>query len=123
LKFLVDNALPPKLAELLVAAGYDAVHVRAYGMQDSKDQAILVRAEEEERIIVSADTDFAAILASQALSQPSFILFRDPNFLRAQDYADALLPALPTLESEVLAGCVAVFRSGRLRIRRLPFGS
>jgi hypothetical protein len=65
LKFLIDNALPPRLAELLVVAGYDAVHVRAYGMQAAKDEVILARAFDEERIVVSADSDFGAILAAQ----------------------------------------------------------
>jgi hypothetical protein len=34
-----------------------------------------------------------------------------------------LLPALPVLEPELLAGCVAVFRNGRLRVRKLPFSA
>ena len=34
---------------------------------------------------------------------------------------DLMAPALPILEPELAAGCVAVFRRGRLRIRRLPF--
>jgi len=121
LRFLVDNALPPRLADLLAAAGYDAVHVRAYGMQAASDQAILARARDEDRILISADTDFGAILATQELERPSLILFRDPNLLVARDYFDTLLPALPVLEPEVRSGCVAVFRHGRLRVRRLPF--
>jgi predicted nuclease of predicted toxin-antitoxin system len=119
-KFLIDNALPPLLAQLLVRAGQDAVHVRAYNMQADNDQAILARALAEDRIVVSADTDFGAILANQEASHPSFILFRDPNLLVASDYAAMLVPALSLLEPELASGCVAVFRNGRLRVRKLP---
>ena len=120
LKFLIDNALPPRLTALLVAAGHDAVHVRAYGMQAAADEEILARALDEDRVVVSADSDFSAILAAQEAERPSFILFREPNLLAARDYVDMLLPALPMLEPELLAGCVAVFRRSRLRVRRLP---
>jgi len=121
LKFLIDNALSPQVAELLWAAGHDAVHVKAYGMQAASDDEILARALDEGRIVVSADSDFSAILASWQSAGPSFILFREPNLLVARDYVDLLIPALPVLEPELVAGCVAVFRKGRLRVRKLPF--
>jgi predicted nuclease of predicted toxin-antitoxin system len=121
LRFLIDNAFPPRLADLLLAAGYDAVHVRDYGMQAAIDEEILARALEEDRIVVSADTDFGVILAAQAANRPSFILFRNPNLLGAHDFLNILLPALPALEPELMNGCVAVFRYSRLRVRKLPF--
>ncbi len=93
MRFLIDNALPPRLADLLVAAGHDAFHVRAYAMQAARDEEILVRALTEDRIIVSADSDFGAILAAQEAEHPSFILFRDSNLLVPSDYMDTLLPA------------------------------
>ena len=120
LKFLIDNALPQQLADLLVAAGYDAVHVRAYAMQAATDEKIIARAREEDRIVVSADSDFSTILAAQEAESPSFILFREPDLMVAQDYCSRLLPALRILEAELVSGCVAVFRRGRLRVRRLP---
>jgi predicted nuclease of predicted toxin-antitoxin system len=123
LKFLIDNALPPRFAGLLRAAGYDATHVRDYGMSRARDEHILDRALREDRIVVSGDSDFGTILAVQEASSPSFILFREPDLLSAEDYTNALVPALPTLEAELLAGCVAVFRHGRLRVRRLPFSA
>jgi predicted nuclease of predicted toxin-antitoxin system len=89
-------------------------------MQAASDDAILARALAEDRIVVSADTDFGAILANQLASHPSFVLFRDPSLLVASDYAAMLVPALSLLEPELTAGCVAVFRNGRLRVRRLP---
>ena len=121
MKFLIVNALPPRVAELLASMGHDAVHVRSYGMHASSDVEILQRAREEDRIIVSADSDFGVILASQATSHPSFILFREPTLLQAQDYIDLLAPVLQVLEPELVSGCVAVFRDERLRVRKLPF--
>ncbi len=90
-------------------------------MHAAKDQEILARALVEARIVVSADTDFGAILATQEAAHPSFILFRETNLLVARDYIDILLPTLPALEPGMLSGCVAVFGRGRLRVRKLPF--
>jgi predicted nuclease of predicted toxin-antitoxin system len=121
LRFLINNALPPRLADLLLEAGHDAVHVREYGINAAKDEEIVARALMEDRIIVSADTDFGGILAAQEANRASFILFRDPDLMLAGDYSNMLLPALSVLEPELMSGCVAVFRCGRLRVRRLPF--
>jgi len=119
-RFLIDNALPARISALLAAAGHDAVHVRDYEMQTASDEAILARALREDRIVVSADSDFAAILAAQQFSRPSFILFRNADLLAPEEYARTLLSTLAALAPDLECGCVAVFRAGRLRVRRLP---
>jgi predicted nuclease of predicted toxin-antitoxin system len=92
-------------------------------MHASTDEKILARALQEDRIVVSADSDFGALLANQELERPSFILFRNPNLLVAEDFINMLLPSLPELEAELVSGCVAVFRNRSLRVRRLPFSA
>jgi predicted nuclease of predicted toxin-antitoxin system len=121
-KFLVDNALSPELARLLREAGHDAVHVRDYGLHAAEDPVILERAESEDRVLISADSDFGTLLATSGKMKPSFVLFREPEVIRARDYATAILLNLPAIEDELLAGCVATFRHGRLRVRSLPLG-
>src|SRR5260221_13363606 len=120
MKFLIDNALSPWLAEMLRQAGHDAVHVRDYGMQAADDKSILERAEHEQRTVVSADTDFGGLLAERMSQFPSFILFRGNLTRVPSKQLQILLANLSSVESAVNSGAIIVFEPFRIRIRNLP---
>jgi predicted nuclease of predicted toxin-antitoxin system len=68
MRFLIDNNLSPKLADLLADAGHDASHVRDLGLGSANDEVVLDRARLENRILISADTDFGTCLPGPAQS-------------------------------------------------------
>ena len=122
MKFLVDNALSPTIAEALRTAGHDAVHVRQYGLQAATDDEVFARAADELRVLVSADTDFGTLLALREETRPPVILFRGSSPRRPADQAALLLANIGALEADLDGGCIAVIEPARLRVRRLPVG-
>jgi predicted nuclease of predicted toxin-antitoxin system len=121
-RFLVDSALSPVLCVDLQRAGHDAVHVRDVGLQAGEDEKVFERAAAEGRILVSADTDFGAILALRQAIRPSLILFRTTAWRRALDQAALLLDHMDVLEESLERGCIAIIEETRIRVRLLPIG-
>ena len=123
MRFFVDNVLSPVLATLLTQAGHDALHVRTVELQRAEDILIFERAAAEDRIVVSADTDFGALLAARTVQKPSVIQFRGPGSRRPDALARAILSNLPQLAEALESGSIVTFEPSRVRVRALPINA
>jgi len=121
MKFLIDNALSPRISDQLKRIGYDALHVRDLGLATASDKEIFQRAFEDDRIIISADSDFGFLLSKWNQQKPSVILFRKGIEVNPEEQIKILLSNLEKISFALLEGHVIIFEPNKIRIRKLPF--
>lgn len=121
MRLLLDNNLSSHLLPLLEDAGHDVAHVRELNLAAAPDSEVLQLAQDERRVLISADTDFGTLLARTGSTEPSVVLLRRAQGRRSAQIAGLLIANLPQLEEDLAAGAVVVIRDDSVRVRRLPF--
>ncbi len=120
MRFLIDNSLSPQLAALLTKFGHESIHLRDLDLESARDEVVIEVAANTDRVLVSADSDFARILAEDRRLTPSVILLREGKPYEPARQIDMFMEHLAEIEVAVLQRSVIVFKSGRIRTRRLP---
>jgi predicted nuclease of predicted toxin-antitoxin system len=120
LRFLVDANLSPRVAARLRTAGHDVTHVADEGLLTADDQTILAHASGTGRTVISADADFATLIAVGRRSEPSLVLLRSAVRLTPEEQANLILANLDAVATDLGSGAVVSIGRGHLRVRLLP---
>jgi predicted nuclease of predicted toxin-antitoxin system len=74
----------------------------------------------EDRVLVSADTDFGTLLATRSAQKPSVIQFRGRGSRQPEALARAIVSNLSQLADALESGSIVTFEPSRVRVRALP---
>ncbi len=103
LKFIVDTQLPPKLTYSLKDLGADAIHTTYFENGHLlADESIIKIAAEENRIVVSKDSDSRDYLLLKG-SPPSLLLIKTGNIIN-KDLIKLIEQNYPTISKLVEGG-------------------
>jgi len=77
----------------------------------------------DNRVLISADTDFGTLLAKERAYRPSIVLIRRLAGRRAAEQAAIILANLDAVADDLDGGAVVVLTDEWVRVRRLPIVS
>ncbi len=120
MRLLVDANLSRAVCGALNAAGYESVHVCDLGLGEADDATIFDHAGEHGLVVLTADGDFPAMLASRRATTPSVIHLRGTSELRTEAEAALVVANLPAIMEALEAGAVVSLSPTRLAVRVLP---
>lgn len=119
MRFLADVGISPQTAVFLRELGHDAVHVREQNLQRASDAEIILKARQENRIVLTHDLDFGALMAASGKRLPSVILFRLSNM--RPDNVNVRVEQILHDHADILnEGALLSVSDGQIRVRRLP---
>jgi predicted nuclease of predicted toxin-antitoxin system len=115
MKFKTDENLPTEAAELLRAAGHDALTIGDERLGGSADETIAAACQREGRVLLTLDLDFADIRTYPPDRYPGFVVLR----LVRQDKANVLKAVGRTillLKRDAVTGRLWIVEERQVRI-------
>lgn len=122
IRILLDQGLPRSAASLLREEGWDVLHTGDIGLSRSTDRQILEYARGDDRVIITLDSDFHAILSVTNASTPSVIRIRLEG-LRGSDLTLLIKRIWPKIEPQVKKGAMVTVTESGIRIKSIPMFS
>lgn len=119
MKFLADMGISPKTAAILRSLGHDAVHLHDQGLDSLEDPAILAKAREEGRILLTHDLDFGELIAVSEAMLPGVVVFRLRN-MRPERVSRYLEDTISRHAEAMERGAIISVTEGQVRVRLLP---
>lgn len=115
MKFLADENIPLAVVAFLRKQGYDVVSIIQLS-PGSSDASVLLKAEEEQRILVTSDTDFGELIYHVGHRHAGIILLRLDDQRNANKIR--VLRKLLKLHREDIPDAFVVVTETTIRIRR-----
>jgi predicted nuclease of predicted toxin-antitoxin system len=118
-RFKIDENLPQEVAELLCENGHDAVSVFDQTLSGKKDPTIFEVCQDEGRILVTLDLDFANIQTYPPATSAGIVVLR----LAHQDkpwVLEVVEKLIPALATKSVFHQLWIVEEDRIRIRGLP---
>jgi predicted nuclease of predicted toxin-antitoxin system len=100
-------------------AGEEAVHLCEQGLLQMPDDQILMKAREEDGVILTFDLDFGELLAAAGGAVPSVILFRTHHQTPAA-VTPRLFQVLDVCREALKKGAIIIAEDASFRVRYLP---
>lgn len=119
MRFLADMGVASSTVQALRDRGHDASHLQEAGLGRLPDDAILEKARQENRAVLTFDLEFGDLLAAGLRDRPSVLIFRLRNQTPAS-VTPRLIEVLSETHQALEAGAVIIVEETRYRIRRLP---
>ena len=119
MKFLLDQGLPRSAVFELQKLGIDSIHVGDIGMAASTDSEILQKALDDGFTIVTLDSDFHTLLATNNSHKPSLIRIRIEG-LRSKELTEIIDTVLESAQDEIVNGAAVSVDDKGIRIHNLP---
>jgi len=119
MRLLANMNISPETVNVLQEKGLDIIRVSQILPPTSSDAEILELARRQNRVLVTQDLDFSALLALGGFDSPSLITVRmtvsDPDAV-----TEKLLKLLPEIQDVLPKGCAISVDDYSFRIRWLP---
>ena len=119
LEFLTNMNISPLTVERLRKNGWNIVRVSEVMDRGSKDTDILIYAQQQNKVVITQDLDFSAILALSGYGKPSLINLRLEN-PRPDLVTSRIIEVVSTMEKELEEGVVITVDETSARYRNLP---
>lgn len=119
MRFLAEMGISQTTVKWLRSEVHDAIHLRDEKLQTLEDSLIIIKARSEERIILTFDLDFAALMAVSNEKFPSIVILR----LKNQKYSNQISKIKSVLDESSLSlmnGAIISVDESSFRVKHLP---